>query len=286
MQQTKLCLGTLSNVELSDEEQIVLFHEMGFDGFFINWTKETDVKKIRAVADACGMLFPFIHAPFFKVADALWEGGEAAEEAVNTLLACVKDCADNDVPVMVCHAFIGFAREDIHPNQLGVENFQKVVEAAKSLGVKVAFENTEGEEYLAVLMDAFKEYDNVGFCWDTGHEIIYNHSKDMMALYGDRVLCTHLNDNLGISDFDGKIFWTDDLHLLPFDGVADWQDIVHRLNRHGFDGILTFELNKHSKPNRHENDVYTKMTMEEYVCEVFKRACRVAMMKRRDKEIL
>ncbi len=284
MQQTRLCLGTLSNVDLSDEEQVVLFKEMGFDGFFINWTKDTDVKKIREVADECGMIFQSIHAPFYKVADVMWEGGEAAEGAIKTLIACAKDCADNDVPVMVCHAFIGFDRDDIEPNSAGVENYRRVVDTAKELGVKIAFENTEGEEYLAVLMDAFQDYDNVGFCWDTGHEIIYNHSKDMMALYGDRIFGTHINDNLGTSDYNGKIFWTDDLHLLPFDGVADWQSIVHRLNRHQYYGELTFELNKHSKPNRHENDVYAKMSMEEYVCEAFKRACKVAMLKLRDKE--
>ncbi len=286
MQQTRLCLGTLSNTDVPDEDQIVLFKEMGFDGFFVNWNKEMDVKKLREVADSCGMIFQSIHAPFYKIADALWQGGEGADEAVETLIACAKDCAENQVPIMVCHAFIGFDRDDVSITPEGVENYRKVVEKAKELGVKVAFENTEGEEFLAVLMDAFKDYDNVGFCWDTGHEICYNKSKDMMALYGDRLLCTHLEDNLGISDFDGKIFWTDDLHLLPFDGVADWQDIVHRLNRHNYNGELTFELNKHCKPGRHENDIYAKMSMEEYVCEVFKRACRVAVMKLRDKGTL
>ncbi len=285
MQQTKLCLGTLFNVGLSDEEQVVLFKEMGFDGFFIHWTKDTDVKKIKEVADSCGMIFQSIHAPYYKIADVLWQGGDEAEMAIETLISCARDCAENGVPIMVCHVFIGMDREDVSPNPEGVENYRRVVEAAKELGVKIAFENTEGEEYLAALMDAFRDDENVGFCWDTGHEICYNHSKDMMALYGDRLLCTHLEDNLGISDFDGKIIWNDDLHLLPFDGVADWQGIVRRLNRHNYNGELTFELKKTSKPNRHENDIYAKMSNEDYICEVFKRACRVAMLKLRDKGI-
>ena len=103
-----------------------------------------------------------------------------------------------------------------------------------------------------------------------------------MALYGNKILCTHLNDNLGISDYNGKIFWTDDLHLLPFDGVADWNKIVHRLNRHNYNDILTFELKIKSIPERHDNDLYKKMSIEEYVCEVYKWACKVAMMKLRD----
>ena len=44
--------------------------------------------------------------------------------------------------------------------------------------------------------------------------------KDMLELYGDRLIATHINDNLGVSNSDGKIFRTDDLHLLPFDGIA------------------------------------------------------------------
>ena len=55
----------------------------------------------------------------------------------------------------------------------------------------------------------------------------------MMALYGDRLLCTHINDNLGIRNYEGRITFIDDLHLLPFDGVADWKWITERLNRHG-----------------------------------------------------
>ena len=125
-------------------------------------------------------------------------------------------------------------------------------------------------------MDAFRGEKNVGFCWDSGHEMCYNHSKDMLALYGDRLLGTHLNDNLGIRDFGGKITYIDDLHLLPFDGIADWDDIARRLDRCGFDGPLTFELSVMSKPGRRENDVYRKLSPEEYIAEVYKRACRVA----------
>ena len=119
----------------------------------------------------------------------------------------------------------------------------------------------------------------VGFCWDTGHELCYNDGKDMLALYGDRLLGTHLNDNLGISRADGKIFWTDDLHLLPFDGIIDWVDAANRLNKVGYDGILTFELTVHSKPGRHENDKYKDMGFIKYLAEVYARACRIAYLK-------
>lgn len=180
---------------------------------------------------------------------------------------------------MVAHAFIGFLKHQ--PTQEGLENFERMVREAEKLGVRIAFENTEGEEYLAALMEHFRGNSTVGFCWDSGHEMCYNHSKDMLALYGDRLLGTHLNDNLGIRDYQGRITFLDDLHLLPFDGIADWQKIADRLNQHGFDGILTFELLNFSKPNRHENDAYQQMDIHEYLTLAYMRACRVAALKMR-----
>ena len=100
----------------------------------------------------------------------------------------------------------------------------------------------------------------------------------MPALVGSKLVATHLNDNLGIRDYGGKITFLDDLHLLPFDGIADWENITDRLIRGRFDGPLTFELNKKSKPGRHDNDKYDHMPLEEYLAEAYSRACRVASM--------
>ena len=220
------------------------------------------------------MEIPSYHAPFNKSYD-MWQSGPKGDAARDELIECLEICAKHEIPVMVTHAFIGYDDSLAIP-EAGIERFGAVAKRAAELGVTLALENTEGEEYLAALMEHFKDNDSVGFCWDSGHEMCYNYSKDLLALYGDKLIATHLNDNLGISDFGGRIYWTDDLHLLPFDGIADWDNIAQRLDRCGCDGIMTFELNIRSKPDRHENDIYTKMTIEEYVAECYKRACRVA----------
>ena len=93
---------------------------------------------------------------------------------------------------------------------------------------------------------------------------------------GDRLMMTHLNDNLGISRFDGTTYWTDDLHLLPFDGIADWSENVQRLKHAAPQEYLNFELTTASKPDRHENDVYAALPPEVYLAEAYKRACRIA----------
>ena len=45
-----------------------------------------------------------------------------------------------------------------------------------------------------------------------------------------------------------------------------------------FDGPLTFELTTRSKPDRHENDRYAKLSAVEYLAEAYARACRLAAL--------
>ncbi len=278
MYKTKLCLGINKGFKLPTTEQIKLFKKVGFDAFFTEWSRDENMAEYKKTADEVGMIYQSVHAPFENAA-LMWKPYAEAKEAVDELLLCLDDCAKYDVPVMVCHTFIGFL--DHTPTRDGIENFRIVVDAAKEKGVKIAFENVEGEEYLEAVMKEFWDCENVGFCWDTGHEMCYNYSKDMMAKYGEKIIATHINDNLGISKSSGEIFWTDDLHLLPFDGIADWEDIARRLNKYNYDGILTFELNRTNKPERLDNQKYINMPIEEYITESYARACRVAALKQR-----
>ena len=275
----KLCLATGVSSSLTEEEQIMLYKRTGFDGFFVGYGNDEHIQNVAALAKRENMIFQSIHAPFGRV-DKLWLEGEDGEIVLKELIDCVESAAKAGVEIVVSHVWIGFDRPE-KPGALGLDRFGKLVRLAADRGVKIAFENTEGEEFLAAIMDAFKNEKHVGFCWDTGHEQCYNMSKDMTALYGDRLIATHINDNLGVSDFGGHTFWLDDLHLLPFDGIIDWTDLAARLNKCGYNGYLTFELNRNSKPNRHDNDKYCLMTDETYVAEAYARACRLAFIKKR-----
>lgn len=275
MYKQKLCLGLLGSAldRCSGEEQIRIMHAAGFEAFFSDYSGNED--QYKKIADELGMIYQSIHAPFSRC-NQLWFPGPDTELVLSRLFSCADACERVDVPIMIVHTYIGF-EPSAGPTDVGIENFRKVVEYAAAKNVKVAFENTEGEEYLSALMNAFKNYDNVGFCWDTGHEQCYNHGKDMMALYGDRLIATHLNDNLGIRNFNGEITYLDDLHLLPFDGIVDWNNVAKRINRYDYNGILTFELSVNNKKDRHDLDKY-QIPFEMYVAEAYARACRVASL--------
>ena len=114
---------------------------------------------------------------------------------------------------------------------------------------------------------------NVGFCIDTGHEMCYNFSRDLIGKYGEYLIATHLNDNMGITN-PPEITFLDDAHLLPFDGIADWNGIADRLNKCGYDGILTFELNAKGRIGDCPNRIYDSLSFEQYVNLAFERAVR------------
>ncbi len=268
----KLCLGTGMGFDIPTEDQIKLIKKAGFDGFFTDMSGVENLIKYAEIAKEENLIFQSVHAPFGKM-HLVWEGtDEEAEKVIGELKACVDACVKIKVPLLICHVIIGMER--CTPNEIGAERFRELCEYAKYKDIKIAFENTEGEEYLQAVMEKCKDLENVGFCFDSGHEMCYNGSRDMLSLYGDRLIATHLNDNMGMKDEKIKT-WYDDLHLLPFDGIADWKNITDRLKKSTCPEYLTFELFSTNKPERDYHNGYKNMTFLDYVKEAYKRAEKV-----------
>jgi len=256
------------------EEKLRTIQEAGWDGVFTGWNTDGDFGSVAKMIRNLGLIYQSVHAPFINVY-TLWEEGEAGEKELETQVNCLRYASCAEVDLVIIHAIIGMNR--CTPTEVGIERFGKIIDEANHLGVRIAVENTEGEIYLEALMNAFKGESNFGFCIDTGHEMCYNYSHDLIGKYGDRLFGTHLNDNMGMSG--DKLTWLDDLHMLPFDGIADWDRIATRLKKAGYQGVLTFELNQGNRPERHTNDRYEKMTYREYVTAAYEHArCFASLM--------
>lgn len=271
MDSNSVCTGIDKSFGPSYEEQIDIIKKAGFEGVFSDWMKDEDMNHIISYAKNAGLEYIYLHAPFYGM-DDLWhdDEGKLAEKMMNDLYSCADCCAENNIEIMVCHAIIGM--DNHSPNELGLERISKIVEYAKEKGVKIAFENTEGPEYLQMIFDRFGHFDHIGFCFDSGHEMCYNTGLDMLARHGEKLIVTHLNDNMGQTE--EEITFHDDNHMLPFDGIGDWDDIAARMHKCGFTGPLSFELVKGNRPERNTNDRYVAMTFEEYIAEAYDRADR------------
>ena len=254
---------------------IEMLHEVGFYAVSPEWENEEALSEIVAETKKNNMIVQSLHAPYMK-ADGLWNKEEViSAPAKNEIIEIIDVCAKYKIPILVMHVWIGFDYySELGDLYYGV--FDEIVEYAEKAGIQLAFENTEGQEFLFALLDRYAENDIVGFCWDSGHEMCYNHSSDLLKLYGDRLIMTHINDNLGVSDPNGKIVWTDDLHLLPFDGIADWDYNIERLIDAKKIDILNLEISRTSKPNRNENDDYRQISLLQYFEEAYKRGCKIA----------
>ena len=257
------------------KEQIDTIKKAGFDGVFADWMKDEDMNDILNYAKNAGLDVIYLHAPFYGM-DDLWhdDEGSLADKMLNDLYGCADCCAENNIEAMVCHAVIGM--DNHSPNALGIERLAKIVEYTKEKGVKIAFENTEGPEYLQMIFDNFGHFEHIGFCFDSGHEMCYNAGIDMLARHGKKLIVTHLNDNMGQTE--EEITFHDDNHMLPFDGIGDWKNIAERMHKCGYTGPLSFELVKGNRPERNTNDRYVAMTFEEYINEAYERADRFRIM--------
>lgn len=271
-----LCLGTgLDFDEIPAVEQIEIMKSVGFDQFFYCENKNQRASDDEAVAEKAakiGIGFHSIHAPFYAM-DDMWhdESGELAKIMEQELKNSIDNCHNLDVPIVVMHAIIGM---DNHtPTELGLESIGNVIDYAVKRGVKIGFENTEGECYLKALLDKYGELENVGFTYDSGHELCYNGGSDMLGKYGKYLISTHLDDNRGMTDPEHPNF-LDDYHLLPFDGNADWEGIARRLNKCGFDGSLTLEVDSKGRCGSHSNDKYLGMSIEQFVRAAYDSAVR------------
>lgn len=275
MYKQKLSVSVGNNYVIKSDEVVKLLKDIGFEGISAAWHKEG--KHIQVIEKAIELKMPIcsLHAYFGRAANMWSRDVSVSEPVLNMMYSGIDDCEKYSIPVMVVHTWIGFDYT-FDGTDLYFENFEKMVSYAKQKGVKIAFENTEGIEYLFALMEHFKDDDTVGFCFDSGHQMCYNMEYDLLSDFGDRLLVTHLNDNLGCSKFDGTIYWTDDLHLLPYDGIADWDKNIEGLKKSAKLEFLNFELNIQSKPDRHDNDIYTNMDIALYFTEAYKRACKIA----------
>lgn len=272
-----LCLGAGLGFgkEIAPADQLEIIKSAGFDACFYDKPKNTPSAESFAFAEKAaknGLVLQSIHAPFYGM-DDIWhdEEGSLADIMEQELLNAIDDCAEADVPIVIMHAIIGM--DNFTPTELGIQRLEKIIDRAVKKDVKIAFENTEGEMYLEKIFENYGKVENVGFCIDTGHEMCYNFSRDLIGKYGEYLIATHLNDNMGITN-PPEITFFDDAHLLPFDGIADWGGIASRLNKCGYDGILTFELNAKGRTPESPNRIYDSLSFEQYVSRAYERAVK------------
>jgi sugar phosphate isomerase/epimerase len=132
-----------------------------------------------------------------------------------------------------------------------LERLKNIIEKAEHFNINIAVENMSRHEYLEIIFSNI-ESKRLGFCYDSGHHILFNPNIDFLSLYGDKLMALHLHDNDGI----------DDWHALPFSGKINWKDIVFKLNNLSYNGGVALEVGNIKFEYVEKPDEFLKLAIE------------------------
>ena len=229
-------------------ERLQLIKSAGFDATSLWWEGE-DKHTQPDIAREIGLQIDNIHTPVNEH-NLLWLDGVDGEDYKNILISCVEDCRTHAIPTAVIHltSFEG----NTAVTDIGLTRIGEIIEIAQQKNVKLAFENLTALEHLTAVFERFTS-PYIGFCYDSGHENYKHPSRDCLALYGNKLLALHINDNVG----DG------DIHMLPFDGTVDWNTKMQKLKQCKDVDYLTLEVG--FCWNHEKCAVYRGLSAKEYL---------------------
>ena len=223
-------------------EDILLAHEMGLD-------------------------VPFAHLNC-RTADDLWHGGDVAKAHAEKIIDQIKVLAK-------CKVGMGI----LHPNENKIPNvpapkptpqaltlMREIVDAAGRHGVKIALENTDAAnlEHFNYVLDNIKS-PWLGFCYDSGHHMLFTPDTDLLGKYGDRCIAVHFHSNMMLNHITS---WQDDSHMLPYDGKVDFNRIIKSIKNSGYKGCTMLEV-------RQRAPIYQDMNHKQFLKEAFTRGKKI-----------
>ncbi len=224
-------LGINSKCALSGmpyDERFSLFKESGFESILL-WggEEETPLEKRIEESNKFGLKIESVHAPYVGNT-YIWHGDVKAEEYLNKQIELIKLLGEAKIKTLVLHPEGNEGLPIV--NAEGLKRYYRLFENAKTSGVDIAIENIHIIEPVKALV-LQNEFDNVGFCFDSGHANIWSCNTDMLSLFGEKLKAIHLHDNDRIKD----------MHDPLFTGTVDWEMTAKKLVKTSYCGTLTLE---------------------------------------------
>ena len=225
--------------------------EAGFTHVFSTWGYgDEGIRDVNAARD-CGLTVETLHAAFGGI-NEIWLEGEVGDARMEFLMDTIRSAAEVQVPTVIMHLSSG--GNPPPPCEVGLARYQNICDEAARLGVAVAFENLR---YVSYLHAIFRNVHSPArkFCYDCGHENLYDGGDGVLEAFGKDLVAVHLHDNMGVHDE----------HLPPFNGTVNWEKVCKRLKANGMDCPVTLELKANGAP-------------EGFAKHLFDCACRIEKM--------
>jgi sugar phosphate isomerase/epimerase len=225
----KLGISTSYNYKLPLAENLKAIADAGFDFISIGgnlrhslYHKKEGRQKLMQIRKDYGLEIDSLHAPFDPTCDLTQIQDVFAQGAVIEIKRAITAASELRVKKLVVHLST-FRPKNISKRMARIkQTMPEVLKFAEDNGVIIALENLDpdSETLFKFAMDLF-ESDYLGFCYDNGHEMLYNESLDILKKYAKRMVVMHFHDN------DGE----KDLHLIPFEGKLNLPALAGQLNK-------------------------------------------------------
>lgn len=220
-----------SNKNVTFFETIEAIKDAGFKKVFVQWynkdCKPNQEEQLKYIRD-CGLNVIFAHLSYYGIND-IWLDNETGESLIDRYKNDIKICKENNIPMVIMH--LTSKSEAPKYNKIGLKRLKEIVDYAKELNIRVAFENTKIKGYLEYVIDNI-DNENVGICFDSGHYHAHFNDEFDFDKFKNKIFAVHLHDNDKSAD----------LHLMPFDGTLDWNRVMKNLKQCNYSGPITLEL--------------------------------------------
>lgn len=224
----------------------------GFESTFTLECNNEKVARLKEKADRLGLEFDILHAPFDYI-NEMWTAKESPE-IYKKMISTVDSAANNGISTVIIHISGGWTPPPMC--DLGFARFDSLVDYAAEKNVRLAFENLMVVGDIAYFTDRYRGRENVGFCFDSGHEHCNTKTVSWLDIFRERTVATHIHDNFSRGE---ELVPGIDLHRLPFDGTYNYKAMMDRLNKYSYSGTLMLEV------FMHRSEEYLKMTPEEFL---------------------
>lgn len=208
-------------------------------------------KRLRAVADECGIICNQSHAPFSSSKGDPAEDARRFESIVRAIEIAAIMGARNIVVHPMQHLRYCEGENAARLEEMNMAFYRRLIPYAAEYGIRIAVENMwqpkvlpykEGERIWHSVCSTPAEFcryiDQLDSPWivgclDIGHVSLVDEDIPAFihALGRERLQCLHVHDTDGVSD----------LHTLPFFGTIDYAAVCAALAEIGYTGDITFE---------------------------------------------
>lgn len=217
------------------EERVKKIKQSGFDCVITcadkrlnkhneNIKKQVDMfKKYGLELSSLHMVYTSKELPYF------WKKGKIGRKLTRNLIKDVKTAHKYGFSCVVVHLAGEYSL-------IGEQRLKKVLRVCEKLKIPLAIENIE---YQKLFLQVFEKIDSpyLKFCYDSGHNNVFDKDFDYLSQFGDKLIALHLHDN------NGK----EDQHTLARFGTIDWKKVAQGLKNKNI--ILDYEILMKYNPN-------------------------------------